>query len=1244
MIVRGRDLAGDQAAACPRAAASARPGLAAGAGAWLSLVGTFAAARDGQPVPATGLGGRKARLLLKLLAVERGMTVPAGRITEVLWGDAPPAGPAENVATLVSRLRRVLGDGVIQGGRPGYRLGAAPAVRVDLDEASRWSIEAARRLAAAEPALAVTAATRAYDLLRAGQVLEDEPGADWAQPAREEQASQLREVRLLLAEAWLGTGVPAEAEAIATAAVAADPYDERSRRALMRAHAAAGEPARALARYAELRELLAAELGADPAPETQDLHLAILRAGEPRGPEPGLGAGAAPWPGSGGGSGGQGPGPEPGHAAGPDAGHLAMGPGRLRLAGLATAGLATAGPGTGNVAGTPGGPAAGPAGPARPGGAGGGWPALPGRAAEMERLRDLWIAANSGDPALALICGEAGIGKTRLAEELARAAAAAGGTVLAARCYETERSLFLQPLADAIAVAVRSVPPARMQDLAGRHGSLLARLVPEVAALLGPLPYGPMPGQAGRSGIGSAARQENSEVAGLRGPLPYGSSPGPEWRSEHESATRQENADLERRRTFAAVTAFVLAAAEHAPVLLSLDDLQNAGRATVELLHYLIRHARRGRLLVVATVRAEEGAGVIDSLAPVSTRIDLGVLPATAVADLAAEAGLADQADAVSQRTRGHTLFVVETLRALAAGTTGIPESLEAAVLARVRRAGPAVEATLRAASVLGASFDPATLARLLGESPHAVVATCTAAENARLLVVTERDYEFANDLVQEVLYATTSGPARVAYHSQAADLLTSRPEAMAGHAAAAGDWARAARGWRLAGEQALARAAVADAAELLTQSVEAADRAGDPEDQARSLLARGRALEMQADYADAVRDITAAIAAARGAGDLRMEMKGLIALGGDASVALGQPIPHAIATLERGLSLATALSDRASEAFLRARLAIYAVSGLRFTEAITQGGLAVRAARASGNEQALAAALDGYKSAVAYVGDIGMLVPVIEELEPMLRRQGDLLRLHWTTFESAFPALAAGDWPAALARIEDSLVIARQIGSMAHASWHLAIVGGIARLQGRLDDALAIGREALDASALHAWAPPVAGAELGITLLEAGARDEAIALLEGTLARADQDGAEASRLRCLAPLAEATGSREVLGQATALLESITAPAGHAWLTADGCYLAIARAWLTHGDPARARAVLAPLLTAAARIPWVASLAAASVIDAQAALAQDRPAEAAPLLRRAASLASRHGLPAIAAQAASSLEQLTSHR
>jgi DNA-binding SARP family transcriptional activator len=118
---------------------------AAATGARLSLIGPFTATRDGRAVAGPDLGGRKARLLLKLLAVERGRTVPADRITEVLWGSAPPAGPAENLATFVSRLRRALGDEVIEGGRPGYRLGPPPAVRVDLDEASRWASEAARR-------------------------------------------------------------------------------------------------------------------------------------------------------------------------------------------------------------------------------------------------------------------------------------------------------------------------------------------------------------------------------------------------------------------------------------------------------------------------------------------------------------------------------------------------------------------------------------------------------------------------------------------------------------------------------------------------------------------------------------------------------------------------------------------------------------------------------------------------------------------------------------------------------------------------------------------------------------------------------------------------------------------------------------------------------------------------------------------------------------------------------------------
>ena len=144
--------------------------------------------------------------------------------------------------------------------------------------------------------------------------------------------------------------------------------------------------------------------------------------------------------------------------------------------------------------------------------------------------------------------------------------------------------------------------------------------------------------------------------------------------------------------------------------------------------------------------------------------------------------------------------------------------------------------------------------------------------------------------------------------------------------------------------------------------------------------------------------------------------------------------------------------------------------------------------------------------------------------------------------------------------------------------------------------------------------------------------------MLESGRAAASQTGAVASLLRCLAPLAEATGSRSILAEATALLHGIRAPAGMAYLTGDGSYLAVARAWLAHDEPQRARAALAPLLTAAARVPWVAPLADASLVDGRAALALGLVSEAATSLRRAAELGRRHGLPRIAHEAASALD------
>src|SRR5437868_9058965 len=121
----------------------------------LCLVGNFTVMRGTSRVDFGELGSRKARTLLKLLAVERGHLVPTDRIIDVLWPAGPPPSQAsENVATLVSRLRKTIGASALHGGRGGYRLGEPPFVVVDVDDGAGLVTEAERRLTGGEIALA----------------------------------------------------------------------------------------------------------------------------------------------------------------------------------------------------------------------------------------------------------------------------------------------------------------------------------------------------------------------------------------------------------------------------------------------------------------------------------------------------------------------------------------------------------------------------------------------------------------------------------------------------------------------------------------------------------------------------------------------------------------------------------------------------------------------------------------------------------------------------------------------------------------------------------------------------------------------------------------------------------------------------------------------------------------------------------------------------------------------------------
>ena len=201
--------------------------------------------------------------------------------------------------------------------------------------------------------------------------------------------------------------------------------------------------------------------------------------------------------------------------------------------------------------------------------------------------------------------------------------------------------------------------------------------------------------------------------------------------------------------------------------------------------------------------------------------------------------------------------------------------------------------------------------------------------------------------------------------------------------------------------------------------------------------------------------------------------------------------------------------------------------------------------------------------------------------------------------------------------------------------AWYVAHQGWLARLCGRIEEAIRLGHQAVELTEQHkvTWWQAAACAMLGDTVLLAGDRAGAIALFERGLAAARQAGVEGYLLRCAAPLAAATGSRALLAEAAGWLEEAGIPDGGAWMLGYEVYLSIAEAWLGHGEPDRARAVLAPLLAVAEREPWIPALAAALAADGRALVRLGQREQARAELGQAARLAGEHGLPHVLREA-----------
>jgi AAA ATPase domain/Bacterial transcriptional activator domain/Transcriptional regulatory protein, C terminal len=226
------------------------------------------------------LGSRKGRLALCVLALAGGQVVPADVLVDTLWGDTPPAQPEDQLAVLISRLRSVLGRDRIQHRDHGYLL---VCDWLDASELAALTEEMDRRRGAGNVLGAAAAARVALSLLR-GYGLPSVSG-EWAQLRLAELDRLAGRARRVAATALFEAGDWMAAADAASAAVAADGYDEESLRILLRAYVAGGHVAAALSAYAQARERLAADLGTDPSPQTVALYTAVLR-GELPAPPP----------------------------------------------------------------------------------------------------------------------------------------------------------------------------------------------------------------------------------------------------------------------------------------------------------------------------------------------------------------------------------------------------------------------------------------------------------------------------------------------------------------------------------------------------------------------------------------------------------------------------------------------------------------------------------------------------------------------------------------------------------------------------------------------------------------------------------------------------------------------------------------------------------------------------------------------------------------------------------------------
>jgi DNA-binding SARP family transcriptional activator len=252
----------------------------------IRLLGGFVVERGGQPVDVRAWRLRKARTLVKLLALAGDQRLHRDLLLDELWPDRDPTSAVNNLHQALHVARRALaGDGRSNGllelRDDVVVLRADGLVEVDVRSFEQLAAHARATGDLADLRVAVAAYT--------GDLLPEDRFEDWAVEPRAELRRSLCDLLTDLSQGAAEDGQDAEALDALQRALAVDPLHERAVRAMMRQHAAAGRRSEALLRYERLRGDLRDAYGTDPDPETRHLYRDLLTAGveveEPRAAE-----------------------------------------------------------------------------------------------------------------------------------------------------------------------------------------------------------------------------------------------------------------------------------------------------------------------------------------------------------------------------------------------------------------------------------------------------------------------------------------------------------------------------------------------------------------------------------------------------------------------------------------------------------------------------------------------------------------------------------------------------------------------------------------------------------------------------------------------------------------------------------------------------------------------------------------------------------------------------------------------